>query len=49
VTDRQAPLDAIAAEIRDHVPCGFEICEQATHLVPGEGDHVSDLHGQQIY
>jgi DNA polymerase len=31
-------LDAIAEEIRDHVPCGFEICEQATHLVPGEGD-----------
>jgi uracil-DNA glycosylase len=35
--DRQAMLDAIAAEIRGHVPCGFEICEQATNLVPGEG------------
>ena len=33
----QKRLDAIAAEIRDHVPCGFEICEQATNLVPGEG------------
>ena len=33
----QARLDAIAAEIYDHVPCGFAICEEATHLVPGEG------------
>jgi uracil-DNA glycosylase len=38
MSDRQPLLDAIAAEIRDHVPCGFEICEQATNLVPGEGD-----------
>jgi uracil-DNA glycosylase len=35
--DPQALLDAIAAEIRGHVPCGFEICEQAANLVPGEG------------
>jgi DNA polymerase len=35
--DPQKLLDAIAKEIRDHVPCGFEICEQATNLVPGEG------------
>ena len=33
----QQLLDAIAEEIRGHVPCGFEICEQATNLVPGEG------------
>jgi uracil-DNA glycosylase len=33
----QTLLDAIAKEIHDHVPCGFEICEQATNLVPGEG------------
>ena len=33
----QKRLDAIAAEIREHVPCGFEICERATNLVPGEG------------
>src|SRR5829696_9261490 len=33
----QQRLDAIADEIRGHVPSGFEICEQATHLVPGEG------------
>jgi len=35
--DPQKLLDAIAKEIRDHIPCGFEICEQATNLVPGEG------------
>ena len=35
--NRQRLLDAIATEIREHVPCGFEICEQATNLVPGEG------------
>jgi DNA polymerase len=37
VRDPQTLLDAIAAEIREHVPCGFEICESATNLVPGEG------------
>jgi DNA polymerase len=31
-------LDAIAEEIRSHRPCGFECCEQATNLVPGEGN-----------
>jgi uracil-DNA glycosylase family 4 len=35
--DPQGLLDAIAEEIRGHVPCGFAICEQATNLVPGEG------------
>ena len=35
--DPQKLLDAIAEEIRDHVPCGFQICELATNLVPGEG------------
>jgi DNA polymerase len=38
LSERQPLLDAIAEEIRDHLPCGFEICEQATNLVPGEGD-----------
>jgi uracil-DNA glycosylase len=33
----QRLLDAIADEIRGHVPCGFAICEEATNLVPGEG------------
>ena len=35
--DPQKLLEAIAREIREHVPCGFAICEQATNLVPGEG------------
>jgi len=35
--DPQGLLDAIAAEIRGHIPCGFAICEDATNLVPGEG------------
>jgi uracil-DNA glycosylase family 4 len=35
--ERQAALDALAQEIRDHGGCGFEPCETATHAVPGEG------------
>ena len=31
-------LEEIAQEIREHRPCGFECCEAATNLVPGEGD-----------
>lgn len=34
---RTARLEAIAREVLGHVPCGFAICEEATHLVPGEG------------
>jgi uracil-DNA glycosylase len=34
---REARLEAIAREVLGHVPCGFAICEEATHLVPGEG------------
>jgi uracil-DNA glycosylase family 4 len=41
--DPQKRLDAIAEEIRGHVPCGFEICEQATNLVPGEGSATADV------
>ena len=36
-------LEAIAAEVREHVPCGFAICEEATHLVPGEGAEDADV------
>jgi uracil-DNA glycosylase family 4 len=36
-SDRQALLDAIAAEIREHGGCGFDVCDQATNMVPGEG------------
>src|SRR2546430_12658510 len=35
--DPAAELDAIAEEIRTHVPCGFEACETCTNFVPGEG------------
>ncbi len=38
-----AGLEAIAEEIRTHVPCGFAICEEARHLVPGEGDPDADV------
>ena len=38
MSDNAARLEAIAEEIRGHVPCGFEICEQATNLVPGTGN-----------
>lgn len=31
-------LEEIAQEILEHRPCGFECCETATNLVPGEGD-----------
>ncbi len=41
--DAQTLLDAIAAEIRDHVPCGFAICEAATNLVPGEGSATAEV------
>jgi uracil-DNA glycosylase family 4 len=41
--DPQKLLDGIAKEIREHVPCGFEICEQATNLVPGEGSATADV------
>ena len=36
-------LDALHEEIRAHRGCGFEICEQATQLVPGEGDQAADV------
>ena len=35
---RQERLDAIAAEIRGHLPCGFEPCESCATFVPGEGN-----------
>ena len=38
MSDKQARLDAIAEEIRGHVPCGFAICEEASNLVPGDGN-----------
>ena len=43
MSDKGALLDAIAEEIRNHVPCGFAICEEATNLVPGEGNPDADV------
>jgi DNA polymerase len=43
VSDKAALLDAIATEIRGHVPCGFDICEQATNLVPGDGNPDAEV------
>jgi uracil-DNA glycosylase family 4 len=36
-------LEALSEEIRAHRGCGFEICEQATLLVPGEGSPTADV------
>src|SRR3712207_4538547 len=36
--DAVARLTALREEVREHGGCGFEICAQATHLVPGEGE-----------
>jgi uracil-DNA glycosylase len=41
--DKQQLLDAIADEIRGHVPCGFAICEEATNLVPGDGNPDAEV------
>jgi uracil-DNA glycosylase family 4 len=43
LSDPQALLDGIATEIREHVPCGFAICEEATNLVPGEGSATAPV------
>ena len=36
-------LEALHEEIRAHGGCGFEICEQATNLVPGDGSPTADV------
>jgi DNA polymerase len=41
--DPRKLLDAIAAEIRAHADCGFDVCAQATQLVPGEGSATADV------
>ena len=38
-----APLDDLRAEIRTHAGCGFEPCESATNMVPGEGDVAAEV------
>jgi uracil-DNA glycosylase len=37
-------LEQLRAEIRARAGCGFEICEAATHLVPGEGSALFPLY-----
>ena len=36
-------LDALHEEIRTHSGCGFAICEEAQHIVPGEGRADADV------
>jgi len=36
-------LEALHAEIRTHGGCGFEPCETATQMVPGEGASDADV------
>ena len=36
-------LSDLHEHIRAHAGCGFEICEQATNLVPGEGSETADV------
>jgi uracil-DNA glycosylase len=36
-------LDELHEEIRSHGGCGFEICENATNIVPGEGNPDADV------
>jgi len=34
---------AIADDVRAHGRCGFEVCEQATHMVPGDGPATAQV------
>jgi len=36
-------LDALHEEIRTHAGCGFEICDNANHIVPGEGSPTAEV------
>jgi uracil-DNA glycosylase len=36
-------LDALHEQIRAHGGCGFEVCERATHMVPGEGGPTAEV------
>lgn len=38
-----APLDDLRDEIRNHRSCGFEPCETATNIVPGEGSATAEV------
>src|SRR5688572_27658094 len=41
VASMSGPLSALHEEIRTHRACGFEICESATNMVPGEGSQMA--------
>lgn len=41
--DAAERLDAIAAEVRAHAGCGFEVCEAATSMVPGDGPATAEV------
>jgi DNA polymerase len=41
--DARKLLDAIADEIRAHASCGFDVCDQATNFVPGEGSATAQI------
>src|SRR5215211_3920728 len=43
VASMDDPLSALHEEIRTHGGCGFEICESATNMVPGEGSPNADV------
>ena len=36
-------LQAIADDLLGHLPCEFAICNEATHLVPGDGDPDAEV------
>jgi uracil-DNA glycosylase len=38
-----APLDDLREKIRRHRGCGFEPCETATNMVPGEGSDTAEV------
>jgi uracil-DNA glycosylase len=42
-SDPEKLLAAIAAEIRAHASCGFDVCDQVTHFVPGEGSATASV------
>jgi DNA polymerase len=41
--DAATRLDEIAAEVRAHEGCGFEVCEAATNMVPGDGPATAEV------
>jgi uracil-DNA glycosylase family 4 len=42
-SDREIALAALQEEIRAHRGCGFEPCETATNMVPGDGNPEADV------